>query len=205
MKVLSLGIGIGVVVTTAVLTLGGAAIQQDPSEKTQQNMDQMQKMMEMGQKMATPGKEQKWYEQFVGEWNTSTVTMGMAPEKGTASMKMILGGRFLESHHQGKFMGMPMKGLGFAGYDNYKKKYTQMWVSSMSTAMSHSEGLMDQSGKRLTYWGTMDEWMTGEMDKPVKYVYQYVNKDKFVFEIHDLGIVPGETKVTEITYTRKEG
>ena len=53
----------------------------------------------------------------------------------------------------------------------------------------------------------MDEWLTGEHDKAVKYVFRIINDDKHVFEVHDLGIVDGDkenTKVIEITYTRDE-
>jgi len=44
--------------------------------------------------------------------------------------------------------------------------------------------------------------MTGEHDKAVKYVYRITGDDTFTFEVHDLGIVPGETKVIEIRYQR---
>ena len=48
----------------------------------------------------------------------------------------------------------------------------------------------------------MDEWMTGEHDKAVKYVYRFVDDDHMIFEMHDLGIVPGETMVIEVNYER---
>jgi hypothetical protein len=51
----------------------------------------------------------------------------------------------------------------------------------------------------------MDEWMTGEHDKTVKYLTRIVDENTYVFEIHDLAIVPGETKVMEIEYTRVTG
>ena len=96
-----------------------------------------------------------------------------------------------------------MEGIGITGFDNYKKKFVSVWFDNRNTAIMTSEGLLDQSGKVLTLFGSMDEWMTGEHDKTVKYVYRIIDDDEFVFEIHDLGIVPGETKVIEIVYTRK--
>lgn len=50
----------------------------------------------------------------------------------------------------------------------------------------------------------MDEYLTGEHDKITKQVTRIVDADTFVFEMHDLHIVPGETKVFEITYRRKK-
>ena len=90
---------------------------------------------------------------------------------------------------------------------HYKKKYTSCWVDSASTSMLTSEGLPDRTGKVLAFFGTMDEWLTGEHDKPVKYVFRVINDDQHVFEIHDLGIVDGDkehTKVMEMTCTRDE-
>jgi hypothetical protein len=52
-------------------------------------------------------------------------------------------------------------------------------------------------------WGLMDEPMTGEVGKHVKYVTRVINDDKFIFEIHDLAIGGDKTKVVEIVYTRK--
>jgi hypothetical protein len=80
-------------------------------------------------------------------------------------------------------------------------------VDSASTAMQTSEGLADRTGKVLTFYGTMDEWMTGEHDKAVKFVFRIIDDDNHVFEMHDLGIVDGDkenTKVIEIRYTREQ-
>jgi hypothetical protein len=66
------------------------------------------------------------------------------------------------------------------------------------------EGTFDRSGKVLTMYGKMNEWMTGELGKTVKYVTRVVSKDKHVFEIHDLSIGEPNTKVIEVTYTRKK-
>jgi len=75
---------------------------------------------------STPGAEHKALEQFVGTWDTS-VKMWMAPgaqpqeSTGTAENKMTLGGRFLEQHYEGTMMGQPFTGMGYTGYDLYKK------------------------------------------------------------------------------------
>jgi hypothetical protein len=88
------------------------------------------------------------------------------------------------------------------GYDNFKQSYVTTMVSTMDTAMLHAEGDMDPSGKALLAYGTLDEYLTGEHDKMVKYVWRFVSDDEIVLEIHDLPIGEHNTKVVEITYSR---
>jgi len=191
----------GFVLGSVTALLGGHALSQDDSD-----MDpaQMQRMMQLAEKLATPGEAHKRLDYFVGEWDTSTIVMGMPSEAGTQSIKWILGGRQLQSDVNGTLMGRPFEGFGLLGYDNYKKKYTSVWCDSQSTTLLTSEGLADQSGKVITLYGTMDEWMNDTHDKAVKYVYRIVDEDTYEFEIHDLGIVPGDTKVISMTATRKK-
>jgi hypothetical protein len=55
----------------------------------------------------------------------------------------------------------------------------------------------------FTLDGKMDESATGEKDKPVHYVWRVIDVTKHVFEIHDPSIKRGNTKVVEMTYTKK--
>ena len=100
-------------------------------------------------------------------------------------------------------MGQAFHGVGYTGFDNYKQKFNSVWIDNIGTVMHHTEGLRNQAGDVMTLWGTMDEWMTGEHDKPVKYVYRFLNDDTYEFEVHDLGIVPGDSKVMSATFHRK--
>jgi hypothetical protein len=185
--------------------------QGDSSDATQSA--EMAEMMEKWQEVATPGKPHEVLKPLEGKWNTVTKMWMAGPEgpatesKGATEYKWVLGGRYLQQTYEGQLMGMPMSGIGLLGYDNYKKKYTSCWIDSASTAMLTSEGLLDRTGKVITLFGTMDEWLTGEHDKAVKYVIRMLDEDKHLFELHDLGIVDGDkedTKVLEITYTRRK-
>jgi serine/threonine protein kinase len=49
----------------------------------------------------------------------------------------------------------------------------------------------------------MDEWMTGEHDKPIRYLQRIIDEDSFVEEIHDLAMGSGETKVFELSARRR--
>jgi hypothetical protein len=166
--------------------------------------DMMKKMMAL----ATPGAPHKLLAGLGGTWETSAAMFmpGMpasSPSKGTTKNTMILGGRFLQSDLDGAMMGMPMKGMGIMGYDNFAKKYFMFWVDNLGTTFSSAEGFADRDGKVITLYGRMDEPTTGEIGKIVKYVYRLVSNDKYVFEIHDPAIGEPNTKVMEVTYTRK--
>ena len=163
----------------------------------------MQDMMAMMQKMGAPGDNHKMLEYFVGDWDATIHMHGMPDSQGSAKTHSLYDGRFIAQEFSGDMMGMPMEGVQVFGFDNYKNKFRAVWIDSVSTTMLVSEGLLDQTGKQLTMYGEMDEYMTGEHDKMVKYIYRIIDEDSYVFEIHDLGIVPGDTKVMAITYNRK--
>lgn len=170
----------------------------------------MQEMMKKWMEIATPGDAHKQLDQFVGKWETVTRMWWEGParppaeSKGASEIKWIMDGRFLLEESSGQMMGMPYRGMGITGYDNFKKKYVVSYIDNMGTAMYTGEGKFDQGSKVLTSYGKMDEPMTGEHDKTVKYVMRVVGKDKYIFEIFDEVGSPGEFKAVEITYTRKQ-
>ena len=155
-----------------------------PSKEEQEAM--MKKYMEM----AAPGKAHKAMEQFVGRWETTVRAWMRGPgsppseSKGTTEVKSIFDGRFVVEELSGQFMEMPFKGFGITGYDNFRKQYIGVWLDNMGTAMLTMQGHLDKSGKVLTMHGLMDEPMTGERNKKVKYVTRIVSKDKRVFELY---------------------
>lgn len=194
----------GLVLGTVTALFGTHALSQDGGQMGQ---EQYQHLMH---KLATPGEAHKRLDYYIGEWDFTTTMIGMPDMKdmpkdtGTQIIKWILGGRQLQIKLNATMMVQPFEGLGLFGYDNYKKKYTYAWCDSISTTLLTSEGLADRSGKVITLYGTMDEWMDGTHDKTVKYVYRIIDEDTYVFEIHDLSIVPGETKVISMMATRKK-
>ncbi len=166
-----------------------------------QDQPDMAEMMKKMEAHATPGKPHEMLAGLVGKWKTSTTMMGMAATPGTAEYTSILGGRYIQQQYEGTMMGQPYTGMGLLGYDNYKKKFTSTWIDSVSTTKNDAEGMLDQTGKIINFYGTMDEYLTGEHDKPVKYVLDMTNPDRVVFEIHDLAI-GANSKVVEIVYER---
>lgn len=176
----------------------------------QPSPEEMQKMMRVYMETTKPSKYHSYLHQFLGEWESKSKIWMAGPNgpptesKGTAKYSWAVEGKWLRIEATGTLMGIPMKGFGIQGYDNFKKKYVGLWIDSMGTALLTYEGTLDKTGKTLMQWGKMDEPMTGEHDKAVKYVTHSVQGDKFTFEIHDLAIGGNNTKVIEVEYTRKK-
>lgn len=190
---------------TILLTCHLAVFAQEKTEGTPEPDEAAKKLQEA----SSPNENHEKLAMFVGLWDTRSafwVEGGDKPpaeSKGTANFSWVLGERFLKQEFNGEFMGQPMAGIGYIGYDNVKKSYTQFWIDNTSTAMYYAEGNFDSSGTILTFTGTMDEPGTGEMNKPVKYVLHIIDKYRWVYELHDMTFPEPNTKVGEILYTKR--
>ncbi|NJL26558.1 MAG: DUF1579 domain-containing protein [Thermoanaerobaculia bacterium] len=111
---------------------------------------------------------------------------------------------WLKMEGQGTMMGMPSQTFMIIGYDNFKMSYVSASVSSVDTALLHSEGDLTPDGKSLVAYGTLDEYLTGEHDKMVKYAWRFLSDEEMALEIHDLPIGEENTKVVEIRFKRRK-
>jgi hypothetical protein len=202
----------------ALFAVLGAAPMAPRSPLQPENMDpaKMQEAMANYMKSIKPSDKHKHLEQFVGDWETTT-KMYMMPgappttTKGASHCELIHGGRFLKSEGtgmfkmpgpDGKMIEKPTTNLGLSGYDNNRKLYTMVWTDSMSTALMSASGSLSQDGKTMTMFGEMDEPMTGEVGKTVRYVTRFIDADHHTFEVSE--VLYGEPfKVVEIEYVRK--
>lgn len=157
----------------------------------------------------TPGKGHERLAAQTGTW-TAKGSLWMAPEmppaelEGEAVFEMVLGGRFQKQTFKGTFMGMPMEGLGFTGFDNALKMYQGTWMDSMSTGTSYSEGAGDGTAKSFTTSGLMTD-PAGERSR-VRTTVTDKDADSFLMEMHLVPKEEGapEVKLMEIHYTRKK-
>ncbi|HNO77563.1 MAG TPA: DUF1579 family protein [Phycisphaerae bacterium] len=165
----------------------------------------MAAMMAKAKKYTEPGPNHKVLERFLGKWNTETrLAMGPngTPEKGVAEFSWLMENRWLKSDYKNSMMGMPYDGFMLMGYDNFKQSFVMTMVNSLDTMMTHAEGDMDQTGKAMILYGPMDEYLTGENDKMVKYIWRFESDSKFKLEVHDLHIGEENTMVVEITFNK---
>ena len=127
-----------------------------------------QAMMELYQKLATPGEPHKQLASLAGSWNTKTkewIEPGKPPTEaaGSAEMKMLLDGRFLQQDFTSEMMGQPYTGMGITGYDNLSKKYVSIWLDTMGTGPFMMEGTGSADGKTITLKGQHTEPGGGHM------------------------------------------
>ena len=167
----------------------------------------MAEMMKRAAKYTTPGEEHNLLKRFLGEWDVqASLTMGGqtgAPSAGTAKCAWKVDGRWIESEWTGSLMGMPGTAFHVMGYDKLKMSYVWTGFTTYDTAMNHAEGDVTHDGNTLILYGTLDEYITGEHDKMVKYLYRFLSDDEYVLEVDDLAIGEKHTKVMEFRYKRK--
>jgi hypothetical protein len=184
-------------VLVAVFALSTPVVAQEPTPE-------QQAMMEMMEKLATPGEMHGKLEPMVGTFDVEA-TFWMAPgtepmsSKGKSRNEWILGGRYVAQNYEGAFMGQSFNGLGMTGYDNYKKQYFGTWIDSMSTTMMMTTGQLE--GNTFTFTGKMDEPMSGAvMDVTEKIVVH--DDDHHVLEMWMPGPDGKMFKNMEIHYRR---
>lgn len=198
-----------VVGVSAVAMLPHTAIAQEEEKAKAQKPqeDPMAAMMEALAKTAQPGENHAHLQPLIGSWKLN-VKWRMEPEseyqvsESTAVLEWILGGRYVSEKVRGEVDGEPFEGRGFLGYDNLRKKFTSLWMDSMSTGTMFSYGTADESGKIITFSGEGINPMTGQTQKE-RMVIRVINNDKFISEMYQPGPDGKEFQSMEITYTRK--
>lgn len=121
--------------------------------------------------------------------------------EGTCEQTMVLGGRFLRQECTGTMMGKTFTGIGVIGYDNHAKKYISTWMDSMGTGIYLMEGTGSADGKTITQRGRYDDPVEGPIK--LRAVTRMVDTNREIFEMYGTGQNGQETRMMEITYTRK--
>jgi Protein of unknown function (DUF1579) len=165
-------------------------------------------MMQEMMKLAAPGEHHKRLQTLAGNWTTHSKAW-LAPNQppiendGVMEASLILGGRYLVSHHTGSFMGMPFEGQAIAGYDNVSKKYVENWVDNMGTGILNLSGTCDEGCKVLTETGEMVDPATGTKGQ-YKAVTTFVDANNFRYEAFYVDASGHSAKVMEMRATRKK-
>ncbi len=179
---------IPVAATSSFVTASLVSPDQEPAQEPSHGEFSEAAMMEQMMKLAMPGKEHKEMMETVGNWDT-TMRYRMSPDgpwdsaSGKAKVQNALGGRYLVEKVSFNMMGMESEGLLIMGFDNLTKKYQAVWLDTMSTRMTYSEGAMDKNGvTEMT--GTMVDFITPE-GRPYRHVTTRKNKDHILVEMYD--------------------
>lgn len=166
-----------------------------------------EQMMENWKLAATPGSEHEFFKKLAGKWSTNATFWkdpSAKPEitKGIADNRLVLGGRFLQQSFKGKFMGQTFEGMGMLGYDNVQKSYISTWTDTTTTSIMLSGQGKVADNNLLEMKGEFVCPMTREIHI-TREVTKLLDKNKYVFEMYDIGQDGKEYKAMEIVYTRK--
>ncbi|MEZ0471665.1 DUF1579 domain-containing protein [Luteimonas salinilitoris] len=194
------------VLSMAVLTLllAGPAVAQEGA--AQQMTPEMQAMMEAYQKAGTPGAEHQHLASMAGTYDL-TVRSWHAPgaepatDTGTATRRMILGGRVMVEEVNSQMMGQPFTGHGMHGFDNITGKYWATWNDSMSTGLMVSEGTCE-ADRACTYTGTYHDAVS-KQPQTARMTSRWTDENTEVFEMYAPGMDGKETRMMEITYKKR--
>ncbi|MBI1854232.1 MAG: DUF1579 domain-containing protein [Planctomycetes bacterium] len=201
------------VVTAAILASWmfpiGAGLAQEKQEKKQPPTEQTKPKAgsdEEAFEFDGPGPPHKALAKLAGEYTTATkFTMSGAPAeetKGTATLKMILGGRFLSEENATTFMGEPTQGMHLLGYNNAGSRYEAAWLYTGSTAILNLTGTSKDDGKTISLEGSFDDGAGGKTT--LRIVLRTVDADHFVETLKSVESDGNEGPTLETTYTRKK-
>lgn len=164
-------------------------------------------MMKIWEAYMTPGQMHEMLAKQSGDWVFES-KMWMDPNaepeiyKGTATISMILGGRYQEMKTFGEMMGMQMEGRSITAYDNGKKEFISTWIDNFGTGLMLTTGKYDEATNSVVMTGKMYEPMSGT-DMNVKTVGKFIDENKSTFEMYMI-MGDQEFKTMELTYTRKK-
>ncbi len=158
---------------------------------------------EQAKALAAPGEMHAWLAKYDGTWDVRGAFMdekgARLPAEGTATFRMILGGRYSEQTFSTLVGGKPFDGHGIVGYDNLKKQFFNYWFDSWSTYTFPAFGQRSEDGTSVTLSGT---WEFPGLQMPFKHVYTWVDDDHVTFRL--LGTIQGqEMEIALLHYTRK--
>lgn len=187
--------------------IGGGSLSQPAGGEWALDVDQARGMQAWQQSMQ-PSRYHEFLGRFVGDWDVRFemfMQAGAEPMRveGDSRIYWQLPGRWLAEEIESSFMGQAMNSFSLTGYDNVKRQFVGTVVDSMSTEMKSFKGGLSPDGKVLTMYGEMDEPITGEHAKMVKYQTKITDDNRFVLEVSE--ILYGEPwVVVRVSYTRKE-
>jgi len=173
----------------------------DYGDNHMENPQFMADMMAAG----TPGEEHAELAKLVGTWKVSGHFL-MAPDAepwpttANATVRTILGGRYIVEDYNSDFMGTPFNGMLIQGYNNVTEKYFTIWMDNMSTGATMSFGTEDENGV-MTAKGTAYDIITPE-GRPMRTVITEKSENEYVMDMYDHTPEGEEFRSMHLVYTR---
>ncbi len=203
-------VGVTVFLTEVVRSQDGKPTSQPIGQEhrgMQQARPDAESEIDVWVRFAMPCKHHKLLDRMAGHWKTRSTYWkepGDPPVQsaGSCERTWILDGRFLREEFDGGILGLPFRGSGLYGYDSFERKYTSVWIDTMSTAMMANMGVYDKVNDVVNFTGRYGDPWTG-IKKNSRGVTRFVSAKEHVLELYTAGSDGREYKLLEIVYTRK--
>lgn len=169
---------------------------------------EQQKRMESWVKSMTPGAPHKWLAARAGRFDFAGkfwMEPGAPPQvaKGVAERTLALGGRVLQEKLTSTLMGLPLDGLGLAGFDNVTGQFWSTWNDSLSTGQRVAGGRCDEALHSCVWRGSYPNPDTGKA-QPVRLELTLDGPDREVVTAFEPAADGKETRTLELIYTRRK-
>lgn len=192
----------------AALSLALPATVGAQAQPTQAEVESLQKAIMAG---IHPRAEHARLARLEGTWDME-IRMWSEPgaqpslSRGTATNRMILGGRFLLSESAGGEGEMRMESMTILGFDGRNEWYTAAGYDNWGTYHVAAQGGFDEARNAIVMHGS-DTIVKGNHTQTWDFVLRTVDDDTYVWEIiftdpwHTKGGPP--FRMVEITYRRR--
>lgn len=185
-----------------------AAAQDLPEGMTARELADIQRRMAAA---AQPGEEHALMATLAGEWDqvlrlTPAPGAAVMTMEGTASSKMILGGRFLQTESTLHLPGMEGGSLSLLGFDRRSEEFNTIGMDTEGTYWVTAKGTYDEDTRTITMSGEDYDPIFGHLQE-YDFRTRFVDDDTYVSEIwfkdavHTRGGPP--FMMIEITSTRR--
>lgn len=154
-----------------------------------------------------PGPEHAVLARRVGSWHV-TVQSWRAPgatpreSNGTARWQALLGGRFFEEQFEIVTPDGTYSAIGVAGFDTIRRRYVSTWIDNEGTAILHSTGTADPTGRVLTFASDSPDPVRGEVHQ-IRTVETEVDADTWTMEAYRTDSSGREYRSAVFTYRRR--
>ena len=166
-------------------------------------------MMAKHQQYNTPGAEHKVLEPLIRNFTFVTRHFAKPGDKpmeatGASENTWVYGGRFVKHNFKMAMGNETMEGVGYTGYDLYRKEYEQIWLGDMGTGLMRGAGSFDAASKTITIAGDFSCPMADDKAKTYRSQWKIVSPDKHVLSMYTTDEAGKEFLIVEETYTRKK-
>jgi hypothetical protein len=157
--------------------------------------------------LSKPGPSHRLLELFVGTWDAK-ISFRSGPgakaeiSRGMSTVSWILGERFIKEDFDGEALGERFQGMSITGYDNAARRFTNVWIDSLNTALATSYGKYLSEENRFDFVGEVYDPLRGGM-KSTRSTMRVVSRNKYEFVMYDSSPKGIEYSALEIEYNRR--